>query len=131
MKTILTTGAVDADDRGRTIWDTFSHTDKKVFLNQNGDVACDHYNRYKEDVQLIKSLGLKHYRFSIAWARIYPEGKGEVNPKGLAFYNSLVDELLAAGVEPYVTLYHWVNILLVYIPIPYISNYASRICLFM
>jgi len=100
-------GAVSQDGRGESIWDRFSHTPGKVLNGDTGDVACDHYNRYREDVQLMKELGLKGYRFSIAWPRIYPQGKGQVNQKGLDFYNSLVDELLKAGIEPIVTLYHW------------------------
>lgn len=92
-----------------TIWDTFSHTEGKVANNDNGDVACDHYHRYKEDVELLKSLGIKNYRYSIAWARIFPKGTGEINPKGLEFYNNLTNALIEAGIEPYVTLYHWVS----------------------
>lgn len=100
-------GAVNQDGRGESIWDRFSHTPGKVLNGDTGDVACDHYNRYRQDVQLMKELGLKGYRFSIAWPRIYPQGKGQVNQKGLDFYNSLVDELLKAGIEPIATLYHW------------------------
>lgn len=100
-------GAVNQDGRGESIWDRFSHTPGKVLNGDTGDVACDHYNRYREDVQLMKELGLKGYRFSVAWPRIYPHGKGQVNQKGLDFYDSLVDELLKAGIEPIVTLYHW------------------------
>jgi len=100
-------GAVTQDGRGESIWDRFSHTPGKVLNGDTGDVACDHYNRYKEDVQLMKELGLKGYRFSIAWPRIYPQGKGQVNQKGIDFYDSLVDELLKAGIEPAITLYHW------------------------
>ncbi len=100
-------GAVNQDGRGESIWDRFSHTPGKVLNGDTGDVACDHYNRYREDVQLMKELGLKGYRFSVAWPRIYPQGKGQVNQKGLDFYSSLVDELLKADIEPIVTLYHW------------------------
>src|SRR5678815_258435 len=100
-------GAVKEDGRGPSIWDTFSHTPGKVNSNSNGDVANDHYHRYKEDVQLMKSLGVKAYRFSIAWPRVFPNGSGSPNPKGLDFYNRLVDELLANGIEPFATLYHW------------------------
>src|SRR6266513_6346845 len=100
-------GAVNEDGRGRSIWDTFTHTPGKIEDNSNGDRANDHYHRYKEDVQLIRDLGVKHYRFSIAWPRVFPEGTGKPNPKGLDFYNRLVDELLANGIEPYATLYHW------------------------
>jgi beta-glucosidase len=100
-------GAVDADGRGPSIWDTFSHTAGKIADNSNGDRANEHYHRYKEDVQLIKRLGARAYRFSIAWARVFPDGTGSPNPKGLDFYNRLIDELLANGIEPYATLYHW------------------------
>jgi beta-glucosidase len=100
-------GAALEAGRGLSIWDTFSHTEGKVKNGDHGDVACDHYHRMKEDVALMKELGLKAYRFSISWSRILPEGKGTVNPEGLAFYSQLVDELLAAGIEPFVTLFHW------------------------
>src|SRR5436305_5853958 len=100
-------GAVNEDGRGPSIWDTFSHTPGKVVNNATGDVADDHYHRYKEDVQLMKSLGVKTYRFSIAWPRVFPQGAGSPNPKGLDFYNRLVDELNANGIEPFATLYHW------------------------
>jgi beta-glucosidase len=100
-------GAVNEDGRGPSIWDTFSHTADKIADHSNGDRANEHYHRYKEDVQLIKSLGVKAYRFSIAWPRVFPEGSGAPNPKGLDFYNRLIDELLANGIEPYATLYHW------------------------
>ncbi len=100
-------GAVNEDGRAPSIWDTFSHTPGKVANNSTGDVANDHYHRYKEDVQLMKSLGVKAYRFSIAWSRVFPQGAGAPNPKGLDFYNRLVDELLANGIQPFATLYHW------------------------
>jgi beta-glucosidase len=100
-------GAINEDGRGRSIWDTFSHTPGKIEDGSNGDRANDHYHRYKEDVRLIKDLGVKAYRFSIAWPRVFPDGTGTANPKGLDFYNRLVDELLANGIEPYATLYHW------------------------
>ena len=100
-------GAVAEDGRLPSIWDTFSHTPGKVANNANGDVADDHYHRYKEDVQLMKALGARAYRFSISWPRIFPQGTGAQNPKGLDFYNRLVDELLANGIEPFATLYHW------------------------
>jgi len=100
-------GAASEDGRGPSIWDTFSHTPGKVVENATGDVADDHYHRYKEDVQLMKSLGVKTYRFSIAWPRVFPSGSGSPNPKGLDFYNRLVDELLANGITPFATLYHW------------------------
>jgi beta-glucosidase len=100
-------GAVNEDGRAPSIWDTFSHTPGKVVNNANGDVADDHYHRYKEDVQLMKALGVKAYRFSLSWSRVFPQGSGQPNPKGLDFYNHLVDELLANGIQPFATLYHW------------------------
>lgn len=100
-------GAVKEDGRGISIWDTFSHTPGKTNNGDTGDVANDHYHRYKEDVQLMKALGLKTYRFSVAWSRIFPNGTGTPNSKGIDFYSRLVDELLAAGIRPYCTLFHW------------------------
>jgi beta-glucosidase len=100
-------GAVNEDGRGLSIWDTFSHTPGKIDDRSNADRANDHYHRYRDDVGLIKDLGAKAYRFSIAWPRVFPDGDGTPNPKGLDFYNRLVDELLAQGIEPYATLYHW------------------------
>ena len=100
-------GAAKEDGRGPSIWDTFSHTPGKTVNNATGDEADDHYHRYKEDVQLMKALGVKTYRFSIAWPRVFPQGAGQPNPKGLDFYSRLVDELLANGIQPFATLYHW------------------------
>jgi beta-glucosidase len=100
-------GAVNEDGRGKSIWDTFSHTPGKIEDHSNADRANDHYHRYKQDVGLIRDLGVKAYRFSIAWPRVFPEGTGAPNPKGLDFYDRLVDELLANGIEPFATLYHW------------------------
>jgi beta-glucosidase len=100
-------GAVDEDGRGRSIWDTFAHVPGNIADGSNADRAADHYHRYKEDVRLMKDLGAKAYRFSIAWPRAFPYGDGAPNPQGLDFYDRLVDELLANGIEPYVTLYHW------------------------
>jgi beta-glucosidase len=100
-------GAVREDGRGPSVWDTFSHVPGKVQNNDNGDVAVDHYRRYREDVQLLKALGTTTYRFSIAWPRVFPQGTGAPNPKGLDFYNRLIDELLGHGIEPFATLYHW------------------------
>src|SRR5207302_8363448 len=99
--------AVDEDGRGRSICDTFAHTPGKIEDGTNGDRANEHYHRYKEDVRLIKELGAKAYRFSIAWPRVFPEGTGAPNPKGLDFYDRLLDELLTNGIEPFATLYHW------------------------
>ncbi len=100
-------GAAQEDGRGESIWDCFAHTPGKTANGDTGDVACDHYHRYPEDVALMQSLGLNPYRFSVAWPRIQPDGTGPVNPAGLAFYDRLVDALLAAGITPIVTLYHW------------------------
>lgn len=100
-------GAFDEDGKGRNIWDEFTHTDGKISDKSTGDIACDHYHRYKEDVKLMAELGIKAYRFSVSWSRILPDGTGEVNQKGIDFYNALIDELLKYGIEPYITLYHW------------------------
>jgi beta-glucosidase len=100
-------GAVAEDGRTKSIWDTYSHTPGRVDGNDNGDVACDHYHRMPQDVALIRGLGLDTYRFSISWPRVQPGGSGALNPKGIDFYQRLVDELLAAEVDPWVTLYHW------------------------
>lgn len=100
-------GAWDEDGKGESIWDRFAHTPDQIRDGDTGDVACDHYHRYKDDVALMKELGLGGYRFSIAWPRIFPSGKGQVNQKGLDFYSRLVDELLAADITPFPTLYHW------------------------
>jgi beta-glucosidase len=100
-------GAVNEDGRGRSIWDSFAHTPGKIEDGSNADRANDHYHRYRQDVGLIRDLGARAYRFSIAWPRVFPDGGGAPNPKGLDFYNRLVDELLANGIEPYATLYHW------------------------
>jgi beta-glucosidase len=100
-------GAWNEDGRGESIWDRFSHTPGKTFNGDNGDVACDHYHRWPEDIALMKRLGLKAYRFSTAWPRIYPQGRGPLNQAGLELYDRLVDALLAANIEPYITLYHW------------------------
>lgn len=100
-------GAWNEDGRGLSIWDTFSRTSGKTFEGHTGDTACDHYHRYEEDVKLMKNLGVDSYRFSIAWPRIFPEGKGQANQKGIDFYNRLIDELLGSGIKPAITLYHW------------------------
>ena len=100
-------GAWNEDGKGVSIWDTFAHKPGNIKNDDNGDVANDHYHRYKEDVALMKSIGANAYRFSIAWPRIFPEGIGQPNQKGLDFYNRLVDELVHAGIEPFATLYHW------------------------
>src|SRR5215813_7978110 len=100
-------GAWNEDGKGPSIWDTYAHTPDKIKNGDTGDVAVDHYHRYKEDVRLMKEIGAKAYRFSISWPRIFPEGVGTPNPNGLDFYNRLVDELIANGIAPYATLYHW------------------------
>ena len=100
-------GAWLAPGKGLNTWDVFSHTPGRIARNENGDVACDHFHRYPEDVALMKEMGLKAYRFSLNWARIQPDGKGEVSPEGIAFYNDLIDTLLENGIEPWITLHHW------------------------
>jgi beta-glucosidase len=100
-------GAARDDGRGPSIWDTFSHTPGRVATGHTGDVACDHYHRYADDVRLMADLGLGVYRFSVSWPRVQPDGSGPTNTRGLDFYDQLVDRLLDAGIDPYVTLYHW------------------------
>lgn len=100
-------GAWNEDGRGSSVWDTFSKTPGKTRNGDTGDVADDFYHRYKEDVALMKRLGVKGFRFSISWSRVFPKGDGAPNPKGLDFYKRLLDELHAAGIEPYCTLFHW------------------------
>ena len=100
-------GAFDVDGRGASIWDTFSKTPGKVVNGDTGDGACDHYNRFNEDIALMKELGVSAYRFSIAWTRLFPNGDSVREERGFDFYNRLIDALVAAGIEPMVTLYHW------------------------
>ncbi|NWJ48589.1 MAG: beta-glucosidase [Chloroflexi bacterium] len=100
-------GAWDEDGKGLSIWDTFAHTPGKIKDGSTGDVACDHYNKWREDISLMKNLGLHAYRFSVSWPRILPDGSGKVNQDGLDFYDRLVDWLLDHAIDPYVTLYHW------------------------
>lgn len=100
-------GAVKEDGRGVSIWDTFSATPGNVYNGNTGEIACDHYHRWREDIDLMRQLNTNAYRFSIAWSRIFPTGRGQVNQKGLDFYSRLVDGLLAVGITPYVTIYHW------------------------
>lgn len=99
-------GAENEGGRGKSIWDG-EFTKGRVLGDMNGKTACDHYHRYKEDVALLKNLGIKNYRFSVSWSRIMPNGKGEINPEGVAFYSNLADELLKAGITPWVTIFHW------------------------
>jgi beta-glucosidase len=100
-------GAVEADGRGRSIWDVFSHTPGKVKGGDTGDVACDHYHRWRDDIELLAGAGFNAYRFSTAWPRILPAGAGAVEERGLDFYDRLVDGLIARGVTPWLCLYHW------------------------
>ncbi len=100
-------GAWNEDGKGISIWDTFVHTPGKIVNDETGDVSIDHYHRYKEDAAMMAELNLRHYRFSTAWTRILPAGTGPVNPKGLAFYDRLIDTLLRHKVEPYLCLFHW------------------------
>ncbi len=100
-------GGAFIDGKGWDIWDVFCREKGKVFEGHTGDVACDHYHRFKEDVALMKELGINAYRFSINWSRIFPNGFGKVNELGVKFYHNLIDELINAGIEPYITLYHW------------------------
>ncbi|MEH0985223.1 GH1 family beta-glucosidase [Micromonospora sp. CPCC 205556] len=100
-------GAATADGRGPSIWDTFAHTPGRIADHSTGDVTCDHYHRHREDVALMAGLGISAYRFSIAWPRVQPRGTGAANPAGLDFYDRLVDDLLAAGIDPVATLFHW------------------------
>ena len=100
-------GAYKSDGKGLSIWDTFCEKKGNIENGDTGKVACDHYNLFKEDIKLMKEIGLESYRFSIAWTRIFPKGLGKINKKGLDFYKKLVDELIKAGIEPVITLYHW------------------------
>ena len=100
-------GAWNEDGKGESIWDRFSHTPGNIMNGDTGDIACDHYHLYKKDVALMRELGVQAYWFSISWPRVLPKGKGDINRVGLEFYNRLVDELLEAGIEPWLCLYHW------------------------
>lgn len=100
-------GAWNEGGKGFSVWDSFSHTKGKIHNGETGDIACDHYHKIKEDVSLMKQLGLKAYRLSLSWPRIFPTGEGKINPEGVAFYHSLFAELKNANIEPWVTLYHW------------------------
>ncbi|MBT2217081.1 glycoside hydrolase family 1 protein [Virgibacillus dakarensis] len=100
-------GAFNEDGKGPSIWDNFTKIPGKTYQGTNGDVAVDHYHRYKEDVALMAEMGLKAYRFSVSWSRIFPMGKGKLSEAGIQFYENLIDELLHHGIEPIVTLYHW------------------------
>jgi beta-glucosidase len=100
-------GAANEDGRGPSIWDTYSRLPGKIKNGDTGDVACDHYHRYREDVALMQQFGVEAYRFSVAWPRIMPEGRGAINKAGIAFYDRLIDAVIAAGIEPWLCLYHW------------------------
>jgi beta-glucosidase len=100
-------GAVNEDGRGKSVWDTFSHVRGNTADGENGDITCDHYHRYGEDASLMRGLGIKNYRCSIAWPRIFPAGSGAFNQKGVDFYNRLFDTFLENGITPFVTLFHW------------------------
>jgi len=100
-------GGYDKDGKGPSIWDSFCTIPGKIHKGETGNIACDHYHRFKEDIQLMKQMGVKAYRFSISWARILPTGKDTVNEAGIQFYSDLIDELLKADIEPWITLYHW------------------------
>src|SRR5438132_2412622 len=100
-------GAWDEDGKGPSIWDRFTHEPGRIRDGGTGDVACDHYHRWREDVALLRQLGVNLYRFSVSWPRVFPDGRGRVNAAGLDFYDQLVDALLAAGIQPFPTLYPW------------------------
>lgn len=100
-------GAAKEDGRGVSIWDTFAATPGKVVNGENGDVACDHYHLFKEDIAIMRKLGVQSYRFSIAWPRLFPQGDNVREERGFDFYNRLIDELIANDIEPLITLYHW------------------------
>ena len=100
-------GGAFADDKGASVWDTFSHIPGKIADGQNGDIACDSYHRYEEDLDILKELGISHYRFSISWPRIMPHGHGAVSKAGLDYYDRVIDGCIERGIEPWITLYHW------------------------
>lgn len=100
-------GSPFADGKGWNIWDVFCHEKGKIFENQTGDMACDHYHRFREDITLMKELGINAYRFSINWCRIFPNGFGKVNIPGVKYYHDMIDALISANITPYITLYHW------------------------
>ncbi len=100
-------GAWQEDGRGESIWDRYCHIPGNTFNGESGDISSDFYHRYKEDIALLKKMGIRHFRTSIAWTRIIPDGRGEINPKGIQFYHDVIDELLRQGIEPMITLYMW------------------------
>jgi beta-glucosidase len=102
-----TEGAWNVDGKGESVWDHFTQNSKRIKNGENGNLATDFYNRFKEDIQLAKSMNFKVFRFSISWSRVIPNGIGEINPKGIQFYHDVIDECLKQGLEPWITLYHW------------------------
>ncbi|MCW3107260.1 MAG: beta-glucosidase, partial [Segetibacter sp.] len=100
-------GGYNADGKGKSVWDVFSNTKGKTYLGQNGNIACDFYHRYAQDIALMSQLNIPNFRFSFSWSRLIPAGTGAVNPKGVDFYNKIIDFCLDLGIEPWVTLYHW------------------------
>ena len=100
-------GAWNEDGKGESVWDAICHTTSVIHDGDTGDIACNHYHLYKEDIKLMKEMNLQAYRFSVSWPRIFPTGKGKINPKGVEFYDNLINELIANDIEPFVTLYHW------------------------
>src|ERR1041384_7304402 len=100
-------GAWNEDGKGESVWDRFAHTSSGVERRETGDIACDHYHRYAEDIEIMRTLGIKNYRFSMAWPRVMPTGEGAINQRGLDHYSRFVDSLLQADIVPWITLYHW------------------------
>src|SRR5689334_7391970 len=100
-------GAWNADGKGKSIWDVFSHTKGKTFMGHNGDLACDFYHRYTRDIAMMRHLGIPNYRFSLSWSRILPNGSGAENLPGIDFYNRVINFCLEQSIEPWITLYHW------------------------
>ena len=100
-------GAYNEDGKGLSIWDFYSHEKGKILHNETGDVACDHYHHFREDILLMKEMGIKYYRLSLSWTRLIPNGTGKVNQVGVDFYNTLFDTLIENGIQPMVTLFHW------------------------
>ena len=102
-----TEGSCSADGKGESVWDVFTAKKGKIWNNENAEIACDFYNRYEADIALVKKLNIPNFRFSISWARILPNGTGEINREGIAYYNRVIDHCLQLGIEPWITLYHW------------------------
>ncbi len=100
-------GAVATDGKGESIWDKFSHQKGKIKTGENADTACNFYHNYKEDINTAKELNFENFGFSVAWSRIFPNGTGKPNHKGLDYYNRVIDNMLEAGIDPWITLYHW------------------------